>query len=267
MSSDPSASTSTTDRPTDLSPPEDEIVSILVELKKTQPDLGVKKLQALILEKNPHWRLSEKRLQSIRVKHALQLPSSNTAPTNTTASSNTSLPALKLAPLDIKKGSKEDISARMQDVPDACHEQIRMHIEILQTGEQRGMGWYALLPDGEEDYELEHMLWLDFGPDKPSIRMLEKAKLEAVMGNPIGVFILFSYLNITRTNDPALTRKVSATRLARQLRTEYGPDPWKMKLQIDGGDRALLKLVNEQHLVFAGPSMSKDKFSKFSEIE
>lgn len=40
-----------------------------------------------------------------------------------------------------------------------------------------------------------------------------------------------------------------------------------MKLQIDGGDKALLKLVNEQHLVFAGPSMSKDKFSKFSEIE
>ena len=27
------------------------------------------------------------------------------------------------------------------------------------------------------------MLWLDFGPDKPSIRMLEKAKLEAVMGS------------------------------------------------------------------------------------
>lgn len=46
------------------------------------------------------------RLQSIRVKHALQLPSSSSAPTNTTASSNTTLPQLKLAPLDIKKGSK-----------------------------------------------------------------------------------------------------------------------------------------------------------------
>ena len=51
---------STTDRPTDLAPPEQDIVDILIDLKKTQPDLGVKKLQTAILERNPHWRLSEK---------------------------------------------------------------------------------------------------------------------------------------------------------------------------------------------------------------
>ena len=54
------AAPSTADRPTDLSPPEQDVVDILIEIRKTQPELGVKKLQAAILEKNPHWRLSEK---------------------------------------------------------------------------------------------------------------------------------------------------------------------------------------------------------------
>lgn len=54
------AAPSTEDRPTDLAPLEQDIVDILIQLKKTQPELGVKKLQAAILEKNPHWRLSEK---------------------------------------------------------------------------------------------------------------------------------------------------------------------------------------------------------------
>lgn len=49
-----------TDRPTDLSPSEDQIVKILKELKISQPELGVKKLRAYILEKEPNWRLSEK---------------------------------------------------------------------------------------------------------------------------------------------------------------------------------------------------------------
>lgn len=99
-----------------------------------------------------------------------------------TASSNTTLPPLKLAPLDIKKGSKEDISERMAHMPDEFHLQVSMHVAGIQAGEQKGKGWYALLPDGEEEYDYDHMLWLDFGPDKASIRMLEKAKLEAVMG-------------------------------------------------------------------------------------
>lgn len=50
----------------------------------------------------------------------------------------------------------------------------------------------------------------------------------------------------------------------------YGEDPWKMKLRVDGGDKELLAEIQKQHLVFAGPSMGKEKsqaMAKFEEIE
>lgn len=39
----------------------------------------------------------------------------------------------------------------MAQMPDAFHEQVRCHVEGVQAGEQRGKGWYALLPDNEEE--------------------------------------------------------------------------------------------------------------------
>ena len=43
-----------------------------------------------------------------------------------------------------------------------------------------------------------------------------------------------------------------------------------MKLRVDGGDKDLLRQIEETHLIFAGPSMGKEKsksMAKFEEIE
>ena len=75
----------------------------------------------------------------------------------------------------------------MQEVPDACHEQIRMHIEILQTGEQRGMGWYALLHDGEEEVSLLFSLRRRFPEGRVELTLLSvclsvRARAHALAG-------------------------------------------------------------------------------------
>lgn len=110
------------------------------------------------------------RLKTIRNNH--NASSSSSASTNPTqASSHTALPPLKLAPLKPSE-RKKALEDRMEHVPPACHEQIRMHLEAMSEGVQRGAGWYALLRDGETEYELENVEWVGVGEDKGSIKML-----------------------------------------------------------------------------------------------
>jgi hypothetical protein len=48
-----------------ISPPEDDLKSTIISLKKAHPALGVTKLHALLLSENPTWTVSEKRLRRI----------------------------------------------------------------------------------------------------------------------------------------------------------------------------------------------------------
>jgi hypothetical protein len=119
-----------------------------------------------------------------------------------------------------------------------------MHLEAMSEGVQRGAGWYALLRDGEEEYELENVEWVGVGSDKGSVKMLgddfflseesngpeadllsfcfafiEKAKLDSIMEKELGCYVLFTYLNAQRQSGPCRS-KISERRLARQLQDE-----------------------------------------------
>jgi hypothetical protein len=48
-----------------ISPPEEDLKSTVISLKKAYPALGVTKLHALLLSENPAWTVSEKRLRRI----------------------------------------------------------------------------------------------------------------------------------------------------------------------------------------------------------
>ena len=48
-----------------ISPPEEDLKTAVVSLKKEHPTLGIAKLHALLLSENPTWTVSEKRLRRI----------------------------------------------------------------------------------------------------------------------------------------------------------------------------------------------------------
>jgi hypothetical protein len=48
-----------------ISPPEEDLKTAVLSLKKEHPALGIAKLHALLLSENPAWTVSEKRLRRI----------------------------------------------------------------------------------------------------------------------------------------------------------------------------------------------------------
>ena len=56
-----------------ISPPEDDLKTTVVSLKKEHPALGIAKLHALLLSENPAWTVSEKRLRRI-LRNLLEEP-------------------------------------------------------------------------------------------------------------------------------------------------------------------------------------------------
>jgi hypothetical protein len=51
-----------------ISPPEEDLNTAVLSLKKEHPALGIAKLHALLLSENPAWTVSEKRLSRILKK-------------------------------------------------------------------------------------------------------------------------------------------------------------------------------------------------------
>jgi hypothetical protein len=48
-----------------ISPPEEDLKTTVVSLRKEHPALGISKLHALLLSENPAWTVSEKRLRRV----------------------------------------------------------------------------------------------------------------------------------------------------------------------------------------------------------
>ena len=58
---------------TSISPPEEDLRSAVVSLRKQHPTLGVTKLHALLLSENSEWTVSEKRLRRMMTAEGLIL--------------------------------------------------------------------------------------------------------------------------------------------------------------------------------------------------
>jgi hypothetical protein len=63
--------------------------------------------------------------------------------------------------LDIEKR----LNQRMKNISTAFLGQTAMHDAAKAAGQQSGGGWYAVLPEGEEEYDYEKVLWINVAKD------------------------------------------------------------------------------------------------------
>ncbi|RDB20861.1 hypothetical protein Hypma_011973 [Hypsizygus marmoreus] len=134
--------------------------------------------------------------------------------------------------LDIERRLNE----RLKNASDAFRAQNEMHMLAQMNGESRAGGWYAVLPDWQSDYEYGKVLWVNAGAgDSTSYTFFERCKIEAVLGNSAGVYLLFKSLTST-IKDMKAGRVVSEERLGRQLEAEYGINPVPVAKRIENDD-------------------------------
>ncbi|TRM66727.1 hypothetical protein BD626DRAFT_627222 [Schizophyllum amplum] len=126
-------------------------------------------------------------------------------------------------------------------------------------GHRQEDSWYPLLPEDERaagegataggatdkdaDYAYARLLWIH--PSRPrdddatDYSLVERAKVEAVLGNPAGVYLLYKALvtaaeegreQIGRSSERT---PPSRERVARQLRCEYGVDPLPFEREVE----------------------------------
>ncbi|KAI0821350.1 hypothetical protein BC629DRAFT_1460179 [Irpex lacteus] len=130
---------------------------------------------------------------------------------------------------------------RLAAASEALFAQNKMHDAARKAGEGYGGGWYAVLPDGVEEYVWEKILWVQCATGEGNEAMgryvfLERGKKESIMGNPAGVYMVYMGLRSALTEMDAVKRgevSVSDERLARQLEAEYGIDPIPFGREVD----------------------------------
>ncbi|RDB20852.1 hypothetical protein Hypma_011974 [Hypsizygus marmoreus] len=127
------------------------------------------------------------------------------------------------------------LNERIEHASDAFRAQNEMHKLAHMKGESHSGGWYAVLPDGETDYEKAFWVNTLDGADEVSRGLFERFKLEAVLGNPAGVYMLFRALTSTLHGMEGGGR-VSEERLGRQLEAEYGINPVPIANKVESDD-------------------------------
>ncbi|KAI0090774.1 hypothetical protein BDY19DRAFT_937400, partial [Irpex rosettiformis] len=116
-----------------------------------------------------------------------------------------------------------------------------MHDAARKAGHGFGGGWYAVLPDGQEEYIWGKVLWVQcaIGGDEEAMgryAFLERGKKEAIMGNAAGVYMVYMGLRSAVMEVESVKRgevTVSDERLARQLEGEYGINPLPFGREVD----------------------------------
>ncbi|RDB20862.1 hypothetical protein Hypma_011972 [Hypsizygus marmoreus] len=134
--------------------------------------------------------------------------------------------------LDIERRLNE----RLKNASDAFRAQNEMHLIAQLNGDCHSGGWYAVLPDFQREYDYGHVFWVNTleGEDEVSRGFFERFKVEAILGNPAGVYLLFRALTSTLKGVKG-GNCVSEKRLGMQLEAEYGinPIPIANKIETD----------------------------------
>ncbi|KAL1686076.1 hypothetical protein GGG16DRAFT_128954 [Schizophyllum commune] len=146
-------------------------------------------------------------------------------------------------PLPGKSKSQEeidDISRRVQErVKNGSSALIEIQAVFavhFALGNRQEESWYPLLPEdaADGDYDYARLHWVH--PSRPRTRdatdysLVERAKVEAILGNPAGVYLLYKAL-VTAAEEAGVA--VSKERIARQLRSEYGEDPIPFEKEVE----------------------------------
>jgi hypothetical protein len=72
-------------QPEGVTPSQDELLAELQALKLANPEMGAKKMQAAVKEKNPTWLVSEARVKKVAVEAGLLPPAPEKAPAEAAA--------------------------------------------------------------------------------------------------------------------------------------------------------------------------------------
>jgi peptidoglycan hydrolase CwlO-like protein len=101
-------------QPEGVTPSHEDLLAELQALKLANPDMGVKKLQAAVKEKNPTWLVSEARVKKVAIEAGLlgSLPEKPAADAAAAADSG----AAASAPA--KAAAKKPVKAKAQTTPE-----------------------------------------------------------------------------------------------------------------------------------------------------
>ncbi|KAI5891579.1 uncharacterized protein SCHCODRAFT_02629492 [Schizophyllum commune H4-8] len=250
-------------------PTDDELLAALQRLHVEQPGLGVGKAHAQIKKTFPEWSVSSKRIKLMRDAHGMTPGMENkTASTSAVVPRMSNRQAKKEKrealnflhqriqeearsrgwgqngpPLPGKSKSQaeiDDISRRVQErVKNGSQALIDIQAVFavhFALGNRQEDSWYPLLPEdaADGDYDYARLHWVH--PSRPRTRdatdysLVERAKVEAILGNPAGVYLLYKAL-VTAAEEAGVA--VSKERIARQLRSEYGEDPIPFEKEVE----------------------------------
>ncbi|KAL1716368.1 hypothetical protein EV715DRAFT_293297 [Schizophyllum commune] len=250
-------------------PTDDELLAALQHLHVEQPGLGVGKVHAQIKKTFPEWSVSSKRIKLMRDAHGMTPGMENKTASSSAAVPRMSNRQIKKEkreallflhqriqeeaqsrgwgqngpPLPGKSKSQaeiDDISRRVQErVKNGSPALIEIQAVFavhFALGNRQEESWYPLLPEdaADGDYDYARLHWVH--PSRPRTRdatdysLVERAKVEAILGNPAGVYLLYKAL-VTAAEEAGVA--VSKERIARQLRSEYGEDPIPFEKEVE----------------------------------
>ncbi|KAI0343748.1 hypothetical protein BDW22DRAFT_1356298 [Trametopsis cervina] len=244
---------------TAISPSDGELLVALTSLYATDPNLGAEKVHKQLLADNPSWvgKVGLKRVKAVRnannlISQAPGVPARNSDlpppytpnlasssrlrldPVRDILRSGGGLHGKSKSPLELQK-INEELNRRLANPSPALSGQNEMHMTAQAAGLGFGGGWYALLPDGVEEYEFEKVLWVNTAPmarddeqaAHAAIVMLERGKAEATLGNAAGAYLVFKGVFTPAQEMGVVKQKkvaISEKRFIRQLDAEYGID-------------------------------------------
>ncbi|KAL1742148.1 hypothetical protein HDZ31DRAFT_84347 [Schizophyllum fasciatum] len=142
---------------------------------------------------------------------------------------------------------KSKSQAEIDDISRRVHERVQHGPEALvelqatfavhfALGNRQEDSWYPLLPEdaADGDYDYARLHWVHPArsrtADATDYSLVERAKVEAVLGNPAGVYLLYKAL-VTAAEEGDVP--VSRARVARQLKAEYGEDPLPFEAEVE----------------------------------